>query len=100
MRSCDSYTYASAPREFLYIGTTLVPFSLPSAAPLVLLVTHSRRHLTHVQVSNAHGWHGARNMARSNEQHKQQQQQQQKLKQQQQKQQQKQQQEQRQKRKL
>ena len=31
----------------------------------------------YVQVSNAHGWHGARNMARANEQQKQKQQQQQ-----------------------
>ena len=55
----------------------------------ISMMTHSRRHLVHnVQVSNAHGWHGARNMARANEQRKQQQQQQQKQKQQQQKQQQ------------
>ena len=38
------------------------------------MVTHSSRHLVHVQVSNAHGWHGARNMARANEQRKQKQQ--------------------------
>ena len=63
------------------------------------MATHSRRRLVHVQVSNAHGWHGARNMARANEQHKQQQQQQ-KLKQQKQKQQQEQKQKQKQKQKL
>ena len=45
------------------------------------MVTHSRRRLVHVQVSNAHGWHGARNMARANEQQKQQQQQQKQQKQ-------------------
>ena len=57
-----------------------------------LMVMHSCRHLVHVQVSNAHGWHGARNMARANEQQKQQekQKQQQKLKQKQQQQQKKQ----------
>jgi len=53
------------------------------------MATHSCRYLVHVQVSNAHGWHGARKITRANEQHKQQQQQQ-KEKQQQQKQQQKQ----------
>ena len=46
------------------------------------MVTHSRRRLVHVQVSNAHGWHGAQNTARANEQQKQKQQQQQKQKQQ------------------
>ena len=51
---------------------------------------HSCRHLVHVQVSNAHGWHGARNMARAKEQQKQQQQQQQQKQQQKQKQKQKQ----------
>ena len=56
------------------------------------MMMHSRRRLVHVQVSNAHGWHGARNMARANEQQKQQekQKQQQKLKQKQQQQQKKQ----------
>ena len=52
------------------------------------MVTHSRRHFVQVQVSNAHGWHGVRNMARANEKHKQQQQQQKQKQQQQQKQQQ------------
>ena len=44
--------------------------------------THAAR-LVHVQVSNAHGWHGVRRMARANEQQKQQEKllQQQKLKQ-------------------
>ena len=66
-----------------------------------LMVMHSCRHLVHVQVSNAHGWHGARNMARANEQQKQQekQKQQQKLKQKQQQQQKKQKKQQKQKQK-
>ena len=51
----------------------------------------------HVQVSNAHGWHGARNMARTNKQHMQQQQQKQKQQQQKQQQEQKQKQQQKQK---
>ena len=45
------------------------------------MATHSHRRLVYVQVSNAHGWHGARNMARAKEQQKQQQQEQQKQKQ-------------------
>ena len=85
----NSYTHASAPREFLYIG---IPNPATGCTTHVLMVTHSRRRLVHVQVSNAHGWHGARNMARANEQQKQQekQKQQQKLKQKQQQQQKKQ----------
>ena len=53
------------------------------------MVTHLYRRLVLSQVSNAHGWHGARKMARVNEQQKQKQQQkkQQKQKQQHQKQQ-------------
>ena len=75
----NSYTHASAPREFLYIG---IPSPATGCTTHVLMVTHSRRRLVHVQVSNAHGWHGARNTARANEQQKQKQQQQQKQKQQ------------------
>ena len=84
----NSYTHASAPREFLYIG---IPNPATGCTTHVLMVTHSRRRLVHVQVSNAHGWHGARNTARANEQQKQKQQQQQKQKQQKQQQQQQQQ---------
>ena len=70
------------------------PNPAPGCTAHILMVTHSRCRLVHVQVSNAHGWHGARNMARANEQQKQQekQKQQQKLKQKQQQQQKKQQQ--------
>ena len=62
---------------------------------------HLRCHLVHMQVSNGHGWHGVRKMARANEQQKQQekQQQKQKLKQKQQQQKPKQQQQQKQKQK-
>ena len=58
-----------------------------------MMAMHSRCHLVHMQVSNGHGWHGARKIARAKEQQKQQekQQQQQKLKHKQQQQQQKQQ---------
>ena len=55
----------------------------PGCITHVLMIAHSRRHLVHVQVSNAHGWHGARNMARANEQQKQKQQQKQQQQQQQ-----------------
>ena len=43
-------------------------------------MTHSRYRLVYVQVSNGHGWHGVRKMARANEQQKQQEKQQQKQK--------------------
>ena len=66
------------------------------------MAMHSRRrHLVNLQASNGHGWHGARKIARANEQQKLQekQQQQQKLKHKQQQQQQQQQQKQKQKQK-
>ena len=67
----------SALSEFLYISTpTLAP------RPHHPSRWHSRRCLVQLQVSNGHGWHGARKIARAKEQQKQQekQQQQQKLK--------------------
>ena len=58
---------------------TLAPLPRPYH-PHSLVVTRSRYRLVYVQVSNGHGWHGVRKMARANEQQKQQEKQQQKQK--------------------